>query len=106
MNIFKTMAFIGEDSSPSLLGAIYYQDRWWIVATWLQSHATGERIPERLVQMDGVVLRFQEVRDPAYRCFLANNALPTGVLDGTDTGRYVIATYPALAHIPALSSSQ
>ena len=51
MDVCKTFAFISDtdEVSPHLIDTIFYEDRWWLVGTWLESRATGDRVPERLV---------------------------------------------------------
>jgi len=95
MDIFKTFLwFVGYDEDHSyLVDTIFHEGHWWLVASWLQHHATGERIPERIVRMDGVFVRFQEVNEPRYR-FLLNNAMPKSVFDGKAQDGYVVATHP------------
>lgn len=92
MKTEKAMAFIGDHSREQLLDAIWHEGHWWIVATWLKPNGPGSPIPERLVQMDGLVLRFQEVNHPTHR-FQINNSLPMSVLDGTAQDGYVLATF-------------
>jgi len=100
MEVFKTYLFFSghDEGHPYLIDTIQHEGAWWLVASWLQSNATAEKIPERLVRLTG--LRFQEVENQPYRFFL-NNALPKSVLDGKPQDGYVIAVHPA-----ALANSQ
>jgi len=93
METFKTMVFLGDHGKPQFIDTIWHEGHWWLVATWLQHHTTGHRIPERIIQMDGMVLRFQEVQNPDYR-FLVNNSIPISVFDGEPQTEYVVSTHP------------
>jgi hypothetical protein len=108
MEIFKTHLFFSghDEDHPYLIDTIFHEGHWWLVATWLQNHATGHRIPERIIQMDGLTVRFQEVDGEPYH-FLLNNALPKSVLDGEPQSGYVIAIHPhALLHTQGPKSIQ
>jgi len=98
MEVFKTYLFFSDhdQGSPYLIDTIWHRDSWWLVGSWLQSNATGERTPERLVRLSG--LAYQEVQGQSYR-FLLNNSIPKAVLDGKEQGEYVVAVYPVLAQI-------
>jgi hypothetical protein len=94
METFRTMVFLGGQGTPQFIETIWHEGHWWLVATWLQHHATGDRIPERIIQMDGVLVRFQEVQDEPYR-FLANNSIPISVFDGVPQAGYTISIHPS-----------
>ncbi len=98
MDVFKTYLFFSDydQGSPYLIDTILHEGRWWLVGSWLEQIATGERIPERLVLLDGQRIRYQEVQGEPYR-FVLSNSLPRGVLAGTEQDGYVVATYQALA---------
>jgi hypothetical protein len=99
MEVFKTYLFFDDyDQGHSyLIDTIFYDDAWWLVASWMQKHMTTEKIPARLVRLTG--LAFQEVEDNKYR-FLLNNAIPKSVLDGREQDGYTTLFYPdALSHI-------
>nr|MDP2192541.1 hypothetical protein [Rhodoferax sp.] len=102
MEIVKTYLFFSghDEDHPYLIDTIFYEGAWWLVASWLQHHSTGHRIPERIIQMDGLTVRFQEVEGHPYR-FLLNNALPKSVLDGVQQEGYTMAIHPS-----ALAESQ
>lgn len=93
MDVCKTMCFIGEDAFPTLIDTIWHRGSWWLVSTWLKHPDTGHRIPERIVQMDGMQLRFQEVSGQPYR-FLASNSVPKDVLAGSLHTEYVVDIHP------------
>ncbi len=94
--VFKSYLFFSghDEGHPYLIDTIFHQGAWWLVASWLQQPTTGQTIPERLVQLDGKTIRFQEVKGQSYR-FLLNNALPKSVLDGVPQDGFVIATHPS-----------
>ena len=104
MEVFKTYLFFSDHDQghPYLIDTILHEGSWWLVASWLQAHATGERVPERLVRLSG--LQYQEVEGQPYR-FLLNNSIPKAVLDGKEQGEYVVAAYPTLAQIPGPKST-
>lgn len=93
MKVFKTYLFFSghDEGHPYLVDTISYQGVWWLVASWLQSNVTAEKIPENLIRLTG--LQFQEVESQPYR-FLLNNALPKSVFDGMPQGGYVLAVHP------------
>ncbi len=95
MDVCKTLAFFSDydQGSTHLIDTIFHEDRWWLVGTWLQSNATGERVPETLVLLD--TLRHQEIEGKPYR-FVLNNAIPRAVLHGEAKEGYVVATYQVL----------
>ncbi len=95
MDVCKTFAFISDtdEVSPHLIDTIFYEDRWWLVGTWLESNATGDRVPETLVLLD--TLRHQEIEGKPYR-FVLNNEIPRAVLRGEAREGYVVATYRVL----------
>jgi hypothetical protein len=100
VEILKTMvSFSGHDEgSFHLMDTIWHDGHWWLVASWLASNDTGMRTPERIIRMDGVFVKFQEVQNQEYR-FLLNNALPISVVDGKTQDGYVVAIHPAAANI-------
>jgi len=102
MEVFKTYLFFSghDESHPYLIDTVWHEGHWWLVGTWLEHPVTRHRIPERIVQMNGLTVRFQEVEGQPYR-FLLNNALPKSVLYGVPQDGYVIAVHPA-----ALADSQ
>lgn len=102
MEVHKTYLFIDghDDGSPFLMDTIWHEGHWWLVTSWLEHQVTRHRIPERIIQLDGTTVRFQEVMNQPYRFFL-NNALPKSVLDGTPQIGYVAAIHPL-----AISDSQ
>jgi hypothetical protein len=101
--VFKTYLFFSDHDQghPYLIDTIEHEGALWLVGSWIESHATGKRTPGRLVRLTG--LPYQEVEGEAYR-FLLNNSIPKAVLDGKEQGEYVVATHPALAHIPGPDS--
>ena len=96
MDVFKTHLFFEgfDEGSPYLIDTIFLGGEWWLVGSWLQANATGERVPERLVRLTG--LPHQEASGQRYR-FLLNNSLPKPVLDGEARDGFVVANYQALA---------
>jgi len=96
MEVLKTYLFFSghDEGHPYLIDTIWHENHWWLVGNWLEQPVTGHRIPERIVLMDGLTVRFQEVEGQPYR-FLLNNALPKSVLDGTPQDGYVIAIHPS-----------
>lgn len=94
MKVFKTYLFFAghDEGHPYLVDAIEHEGGWWLVASWLKSHATQEKIPERLVRLTG--LPHREVEGLPYR-FVLSNAIPKDVFDGTAQDGYVLATHPA-----------
>lgn len=102
MEVFKTYLFFSgyDEGHPYLIDTIWHKNNWWLVATYLEHHATREKIPDRLVLMDGLTVSFQEVENQPYR-FLLNNSLPKSVLDGEPQNGYVIENHPS-----ALSGSR
>ena len=105
LKLCKTLVSFKGDETGDLYRAdtIWHDGAWWLVGSWLQSNATGERVPEKLVLLSG--LRFQEVNLPDYR-FALNSPLPKSVLDGQPQAGYVLATYPALAHMQGPKKTQ
>ena len=95
MEVCKTFVFISDriQVSPHLIDTIFYEGRWWLVGTWLESNATGDRVPETLVLLD--TLRHQEIEGKPYR-FVLNNGIPKSVLRGEAREGYVVATYQVL----------
>ena len=95
MDVCKTFAFISDtdEVSPHLIDTIFYEDRWWLVGTWLESNATGDRVPETLVLLD--TLRHREIEGKPYR-FALKPAIPISVLRGEAREGYVVATYQVL----------
>ena len=93
-DIFKTRAFVGEQADDLLIDTIAHEGQWWLVASWLEHPATLERIPERIILMDGLRVRFQEVNQPRFR-FLLSNSLPTDALEGKAHNGFVVAIHPA-----------
>ena len=94
METFVAMVYLGAQDTPKFLDAIWHEGHWWLVASWLENPTTGHRIPERIIQMDGRVLRFQDDPTPGWR-FLVNNAIPISVFDGTPQDGYIVAIHPA-----------
>lgn len=92
MDVFKTYLFFAgyDEGHPYLIDTISLGGQWWLVGSWLEPHAAGEKIPERLVRLTG--LRFQEVEGRPYR-FLLNNTLPKRLLEGEEVDGYVTAPY-------------
>ena len=95
MDVCKTFAFFSdhEQGSPHLIDTIFYEDRWWLVGTWLESNATGDRVPEMLVLLD--TFRHREIEGKPYR-FALKPAIPRSVLRGEAREGYVVATYQVL----------
>ena len=95
MDVCKTFAFFSdhEQGSPHLIDTIFYEDRWWLVGTWLESNATGDRVPETLVLLD--TLRHREIEGKPYR-FALKPEIPKSVLRGEAREGYVVATYQVL----------
>ncbi len=95
MEVCKTFAFISDRDqvSPHLIDTIFYEDRWWLVGTWLESNATGDRVPETLVLLD--TLRHREIEGKPYR-FALKPEIPKSVLRGEAREGYVVATYQVL----------
>lgn len=95
MEVYKTFLFFsGFDEEHSyLIDTIYFEGAWWLVASWFQARESGERIPNRLVRLDG--LKYQEVNDECYR-FLLNSSIPKSVMDGKPEEGYLIKQYPAV----------
>jgi hypothetical protein len=104
VEIFKTQLFFeGYDEGHSyLVDTIFFENQWWLVATWLSSNTKSEKIPERLIRLSG--LRYQEVDGKPYR-FLLTNAIPKSVFDGREQEGYVIADYPVLESIQGSSTA-
>lgn len=96
MEIFKTYLFFSghDEAHPYLIDTIWHENHWWIIASWIEEHATGQRIPKKIIQMDGVAVRFQEVEGQSYR-FMLNNALPKSVFDGESQDGYVVGIHPS-----------
>ncbi len=105
MDVCKTFAFFSdhEQGSPHLIDTIFYEDRWWLVGTWLESNATGDRVPETLVLLD--TLRHQEIEGKPYR-FALKPAIPRSVLRGEAREGYVVATYRVLDDSPGPTGSR
>lgn len=97
MEVEKTILFFSDsdDGYVYLIDTIFWQGQWWLVARWLQSNDTGERVPERLVRLTG--LSYQDEPGGPAR-FVLNGGIPKAVLDGEEREGYVVATYPLLAH--------
>ncbi len=95
MDFCKTLAVFSDHElgSSHLIDTIFHQGRWWLVGTWLQSNATGDRVPETLVLLD--TLRHQEIEGKPYR-FVLNSEIPRAVLRGEAKEGYVVATYQVL----------
>ncbi len=95
MDAYKTFAFFSdyEQGTAHLIDTIFYEDRWWLVGTWLESKTTGDRVPETLVLLD--TLRHQEIEGKPYR-FVLKPAIPRSVLRGEARKGYVVATYQVL----------
>jgi hypothetical protein len=104
MEVFKTLLFFSDfdQDYPHLVKTIRVGNSWWLIGKWLEVIATGERIPERLVRLDG--LPHQEVENQPYR-FVLNAPIPKAVLDGEDREGFVTATHPAVALLKATSKS-
>ncbi|MFZ6735021.1 hypothetical protein ACO0LG_24085 [Undibacterium sp. Ji42W] len=96
MEIFKSLiTFAGYDEGYfHLSDTIQYEGNWWLVATWLKHPVLKHRLPERIVQMDGTVIPFQEVQELEYR-FLVNSPIPKSVVDGKPQAGYTITIHPA-----------
>jgi hypothetical protein len=96
----KTYLFFSDHDQghPHLVDTIFHEGAWWLVASWLQANATGERTPERLVRLTG--LRHEEVAGQPYR-FLLNSPIPKSVFDGQAQAGYVAATFPLFGDTPA-----
>ena len=105
MIVFKTHLFFADHDKgePFLIDTIFHEDRWWLVGSWLELHATGERVPETLVLLD--TLRHQEIEGKPYR-FVLNNEIPRAVLRGEAKEGYVVATYQVLDDNPGPSDSR
>ena len=106
MEIFKTYLFFSDyDQGHSyLIDTIQHEGQWWLVGSWIEAPATRERVPERLILLDGFHVRYEEVRRKEYR-FSLQNSIPKAVLDGKEQGEYVVAVFPALAHIQGPKST-
>ncbi len=95
MEVFKTRFWLvggGLDDSM-LTDTIWHEGSWWLVASYLQSRATQEKIPERLVRLTG--LAHQEVTGERYR-FLVAQPIPKSVFEGKTQDGYVVAIHPAV----------
>ncbi len=105
MDVFKTHLFLADHDKgrPYLIDTIFHEGRWWLVGSWLESHDTGERVPERLVLLE--ILKHREVDHPDYRFWLST-ALPKSVLDGTEQEGYVVAMYQGLDDTPGPTDSR
>ena len=105
MDVCKTLAFFSghDQGSRHLIDTIFYQGRWWLVGTWLQSSATGDRVPETLVLLD--TLRHQEIEGKPYR-FVLTHGIPRSVLRGEAKEGYVVATYQVLDDTPGPTDSR
>lgn len=105
MEVFKTRLFFSDfdHGRDYLIDTIELDGAWWLVGSWLESNATGERVPERLVRLSG--LAFEQVTHPHYR-FVLERLLPKAALDGKALDGFVVANYPVLARSPAPSKSQ
>lgn len=57
--IHKAMFFLLEDetATPQQAIVIEHKGSLWLVATWLQSNDTAEKIPERIVPMEKLPYR-------------------------------------------------
>lgn len=95
MDIFKTYLFFSgyDEGNSYLVDTIFYNEEWWLVASWLENKSTGEKIPDRLVRLTG--LRYQEVNDQRHR-FLLNNAIRKSVMDGNPQEGFIIRQYPSV----------
>lgn len=96
MEIVKTMiTFSGFDEGYfQLTDTIWLEGHWWLVATYLQNPTTRHRVPERIVLMDGLAIRYQEAVDQPYR-FLVNSAIPKSVFDGVPQDGYTVKIHPS-----------
>ena len=105
MDVWKTFAFVSDDGqvSPHLIDTIFYEDRWWLVGTWLESNATEDRVPETLVLLD--TLRHQKIEGKPYR-FVLKHEIPKAVLRGEAREGYVVATYQVLDDTPGPTDSR
>lgn len=105
MKVWKTYLFFSDhdQGSPYLIDTIESEGQWWLVGSWLQSNATGERTPERIVLLN--TLRYQEVEEETHR-FVLNNAIPKSVLEGEAQEGYVVATYQVLDDTQAPTDNQ
>ena len=95
MDVCKTLAFFSDHElgARHLIDTIFYEGRWWLVGTWLQSTTTGDRVPETLVLLDA--LDHREIEEKPYR-FVLNNEIPRAALRGEAREGYVVATYRVL----------
>lgn len=106
MDVWKTYAFFSDHDQgfAQLLDTIAANGQLWIVGSWLQSNATGERIPEKLVLLDA--LPHQEAPPGKPYRFVLSNSLPRSVLQGKAQPGYVVATYQALVGGPGPSATK
>lgn len=90
MKIEKTLMSIGDDPQEKgfvmQMDTIEHEGFWWLVAEWLVSNDTGEKVPWRLVRPTAQA--FLETESAAHR-FRLESAVPRRALDGEQTDGYV-----------------
>ncbi len=99
--VAKAVYFIeGDEHATEYQSMVIEHDgSLWLVATWLVSHATGEKYPERIVPMEKLPHVVQ--RDGMIRLdmlmpkqLVSDNASPQLLR------KYGAVTHPDVAHIP------
>jgi len=105
--VAKAVFFIDGDESASEYQSwvISYENTLWLVATWLQAHASTERIPDRIVPLAS--FPHTPLQDGMFRL---GRLMPRQLLSVDCPPellrQFGAQTYPSLAHIPGPSSIQ
>ena len=90
----RVNAFDETDEYDLLIETVVYRDNWWLCPPPITKLNTeGEIIPQRMIHVDGNLLRYQEVNLPKYRLVL-NTPIPKAVLDGETEEGFEVYHYP------------
>ena len=79
MNIYKTAVSIENDSSIYSVDTIEYEEKLWLVPSWLEAIGKSQKKPERIICL--TYLGFQKTKFQGFD-YLLNNPMPKDVLFG------------------------
>ena len=53
LEVFKTALFFSgyDEGNQYIVDTIWYENAWWLVATWLVPNGAGDKIPDKLVRL-------------------------------------------------------
>jgi hypothetical protein len=97
MKVLKTMLFLSGTGKAVMFKAdtIEYENKFWIVPTWLEAPSEGWKTPERIVCLNSLPHQKSSFGDAD---FLVNNPIPKDILYGQIPtqlkDKYVVIMHP------------